>query len=219
MSDLTLVIGNKNYSSWSMRGGLVVRLSGAAFKEIVVPLQQPDTASQMMKYSPSRLVPALHDGDFVVWDSLAIAEYLAEKFPEKDLWPRDAKARAIARSVCAEMHGGFTTMRKTMPMNMRRRFPGRGVEASRADLARVQEIWRYCRARYNSGGPFLFGAATVADAFYAPVVSRFVTYEPPLDDTAKAYVAAIAEWPVYRDWLAAAEVEPWLNPDYEFETK
>jgi len=219
MSDLTLVIGNKNYSSWSMRGGLAMRLTGAPFKEIVVPLRQPDTPALMMKHSPSRLVPALHDGDFVVWDTLAIAEYLAEKFPERDLWPRDAQARAVARAVCAEMHSGFATLRRNMPMNMRRRFPGHGVEAARADLARVQEIWRYCRARFNSGGAFLFGAASAADAFYAPVVSRFVTYEPPLDETAKAYVAAITEWPLYRDWLAGAEAEPWLIPEYEFDAK
>lgn len=210
MSDMTLVIGNKRYSSWSLRGWLAVKLAGQAFEEIVIPLRQPETRAEILKYSPAGKVPTLIDGELVVWDSLAIVEYLAETFPEAGLWPAEAPARAFARSVCAEMHSGFPALRGHMPMNTAASLPGQGHHPDAlADAARIMAIWRDCRERFGQDGGFLFGAPGAADAFYAPVVSRFVTHGVKLDPVSQAYCDSVMDWPLMRAWMAAAEAEPW----------
>ena len=216
-AEFTLVVGNKNYSSWSLRGWLAAKQAlgsaGIEFEEVVVPLDQPDTAERIRRYAPSGKVPLLRHGELAVWDSLAIGEYLAERFPEAGLWPDDPTARATARCVVAEMHAGFASLRAEMPMDMRNRAPASPSSRTLADIARIQAIWHDCRSRFGgpSGqGAFLFGAAGLADAFYAPVVSRFVTYGVPADGAAAAYMEAIQAWAPYAEWLAAAEVEPWV---------
>ena len=207
---LTLVIGNKNYSSWSLRAWLALEMTGAPFEEIVIPLDREDTAAAIAAHSPSRRVPVLKHGTLAIWDSLAIAEYLAELFPEKRLWPADRGARAMARAVTAEMHAGFTTLRKAMPMDLRARhdLPPRTPDLD-ADVARICGIWQDCQESFGKHGSFLFGDASIADAFFAPVVSRFVTYRPQLPAAAERYVAAVWDWPAMRSWATAAEQEPW----------
>ncbi len=184
---LKLVIGNKNYSSWSIRPWVLMTQAAIPFEEMQVWLAESDTVASIARYSPTGTVPVLLDGDLKVWDSLAICEYLADKFPEKNLWPRDAGLRAVARAVSAEMHSGFTALRTNMPMNIRNRYPGRGMHAEVAaavcaDIARVSALWSECVAR--SGGPYLFGAFSVADAMFTPVVFRLRTYGVALDETA-----------------------------------
>ena len=206
----TLVIGNKNYSSWSMRPWLVLRQAGIPFEEVRIPLYAPGSEIELAKWSPSGKVPALHDGDIRVWDSLAICEYLAERFPENELWPADAAARAVARSVSAEMHSGFTGLRENMVMNIRGRLPGQGrTPECLADIARILAIWTDCRARYGRGGDFLFGRFGIADAMFAPVVLRFQTYGVALEGTAGAYAGAILALPALQEWVAdgVAEIE------------
>lgn len=207
---LTLVIGNKNYSSWSLRAWLALEMTGAPFEEVVIPLDRDDTAAAIAAQSPSRRVPVLKHGDLQVWDSLAIAEYLAELYPQAALWPSDRPARAQARAVTAEMHAGFTVLRKDMPMDLRaRRDLPTMTPGLTADVERICQIWQECRERFGQDGGFLFGAASIADAFFAPVVSRFVTYRPSLSDTAERYIATVWDWPAMRSWAAAAEQEPW----------
>jgi glutathione S-transferase len=209
MAKLSIIIGSKNYSSWSLRAWLALEQTGAPFDEVVIALDRPETKGEIARHSPSGRVPALHDGERVVWDSLAIAEYLAERFPEAGLWPADESARAIARAVSAEMHAGFSALRQNMPMNMRASAPGRGrAPGVDEDLARIFAIWRECRERFGAGGPFLFGRRSVADAMYAPVVSRLTTYGVALDETAAAYSRAIWELPAMQRWLAASRLEP-----------
>jgi glutathione S-transferase len=216
MGRLTLVIGNRNYSSWSLRAGLVMAASGAPYETVVVPLGMHDTRENILKHSPSGRVPSLVDGDLVVWDSLAIAEYVAEKFPQARLWPVDSRARAMARSVCAEMHSGFGELRARLPMNLRRSSPQ--VEKTPgvlADVARVLEIWRDCKKRYGAEGPYLFGGFSIADAFYAPVVGRFRTYAVDVDPAGRAYMETIESHPAYRAWLEEAKREPWIEAHYD----
>lgn len=208
MTPLTLVIGNKNYSSWSLRPWLVLREAGLPFAEVRVPLYAPGSAAALAKWSPSGKVPALHDGDIVVWDSLAICEYLAERFPDTQLWPRDPTARAVARSISAEMHSGFAALREHMSMNIRARWPGHGRSAeSLADVARIVAIWSECRARFGQDGAFLFGRFSIADAMYAPVVLRFQTYGVALEGAAKDYADAVLALPALGEWVAAAVAE------------
>ncbi len=208
MSRLTLVIGNKNYSSWSLRPWLVLRQAAIPFEEVRIPLYVPGTAETLARWSPSGKVPVLHDGELVVWDSLAICEYLAECFPDKGLWPANPAARAVARAVSAEMHAGFSDLRTAMPMNSRRRIPGRAIsEGGSRDIARVTEIWSSCRNRFGGGGEFLFGGFTIADAMYAPVVLRFATYGVELAGAARAYAEAITALPALQEWLAASRAE------------
>jgi glutathione S-transferase len=197
---MRLVIGNKNYSSWSLRPWVAMKHFGIRFDEEVVFLDKPDTQQRIRAHSPAGRVPCLVDGDFVVWDSLAILEYLAEKHPA--LWPAEARQRARARSVAAEMHSGFAALRGAMPMNVRNRFPGKGRSAEvDADVRRIEEIWK------DAKGPFLFGPFCAADAMFAPVVLRFRTYEPPLSGKSQAYVQAMLALPAMREWIAAAERE------------
>lgn len=215
MDSTTILLGNKAYSSWSLRGWLPLAQTGAGFEEVVVPLDQPDTRSRILEVSPSGRVPALQvtrDGrQWVICDSLAIAEFLAEQFPDAGLWPEEGEARSVARSVAAEMHAGFAALRAALPMDLRSRHPW--VEPSQAvaaDIERICEIWRACRERYGQGGAFLFGRFTAADAAYAPVVTRFVTYGVPLDSLCAAYRDAVAAWPAMMSWTRAAEAEPWV---------
>jgi glutathione S-transferase len=218
MADLTIYLGNKNYSSWSMRPWLVLKQIGIAFDEIVIPLYEATSKATIMKYSPSGKVPALQHGDLVVWESLAICEYLAESFPTFQLWPRDAAARAVARAVSAEMSSGFQPLRAQLPMNVRSSFPGRVVAPeAQADINRVMAIWRDCRKRFGEGkGEFLFGPFGIADAMYAPVVTRFRTYKIELEREADAYCEAVMALSAMQEWSAAARNEPMVIDQYEF---
>jgi len=213
---LQITIANRNYSSWSLRAWLVLERTGAPHEELVIPLRQSDTAAEIRKRSPSGRLPALLDGSVLVWDSLAIAEYLAERFPSAQLWPSDPAARATARAVCAEMHGGFTALRQTMPMNIRLRRPG-GFETPSvaADVARIAQIWTELRGAHGTSGPYLFGAWGIADAFFTPVAARFRTYGVPLPPESAAYRDALLTWPAFRRWEQEAEREPWTIPEYD----
>jgi glutathione S-transferase len=209
MPDLTLVIGSKRLSSWSLRAWLAMTATAAPFDEVVIPLDTPETRQKILAHSPSGRVPALKVDGQVIWESLAICEYLAERFPEAGLWPADAPARAHARAVAAEMHAGFAALREHMPFACAERHSGAGRTAETvADIERIGEIWRDCRARFGAGGDFLFGAFGVADCMYAPVVSRFVTYQVALDDIGAAYVDAVWGHPAMQAWVAAAAAEP-----------
>jgi glutathione S-transferase len=217
MADFKLYIGNKNYSSWSLRAWLTLRRLGVEFEEEVITLDQSRTRESILRYSPSGRVPVLHHGDLVIWDSLAINEYLAEEFPKAGLWPSDPKARALARSVSAEMHAGFADLRAQLPMNIRSSFPGRSDAPSvQGDVNRVNAIWRDCLDRFGGGEGFLFGHFTIADAMFAPVVSRFLTYKVSLDETAAAYADAIWSMPEMKEWVAAAKKEPMIIERAEF---
>jgi glutathione S-transferase len=216
MSDLTLIIGNRNYSSWSLRAWLPLRVAGADFAVEVVLLGQEDTRSEISSRSPTGLVPVLRHGDLVVWDSLAISEYAAELFPDAGLWPADPHARAVARAVSAEMHSGFSAVRGNMPMNLRASYPGEGRAPGVDDeIARIAEIWTTCRREFGSGGDLLFGAFSIADAFFAPVVSRFRTYGVELDGIAREYMDAVWALPAMREWIAAAQAEEWTVDRYD----
>jgi glutathione S-transferase len=205
---MKLVIGNKNYSSWSLRAWLLLREAGIPFEEEIIGFNEPDFADRVRRYSPVGRVPVLVDGDLVVWDSLAIAEYIAEKHPEKKLWPEARGARARARSICAEMHAGFASMRSRLPMNCEASLPlGRLENSVQREIDRVIEIWRDARAGHEGAGAFLFGGFTAADAFFAPVVWRFVTYDVPLPPPARAYVETMRGLSSMQDWLAGARAE------------
>lgn len=206
-SSLKLVIGSKNSSSWSLRPWLLLKQIGVPFEEVVIPLRQPDSRERILLYSPSGKVPVLIMGQVKIWDSLAIAEFLAEH--KESLWPADAYARAFARSICAEMHSGFQNLRTFMPMDFVARFgpPGKMLTGVQADIRRVLEIWTECRSRFAQSGPFLFGRFTIADAMYGPVCSRFTTYAVPLDPIAQAYVQHMMNLPAMREWGNAALAE------------
>jgi len=208
MAPLTLVIGNKNYSTWSLRAWLFMKHAGVEFQEILVPLDNPETREQLERYGPSGRVPVLRQGTLCVWDSLAICEYIAELSGRG--WPQAREARAVARSVCAEMHSGFTTLRSLWPMNARARNRRTAVTgALAADIERIDEIWNDCRSRFGSGGPWLFGDYSVADAMYAPAVLRFNTYGAHISQTARWYMASVLEDAALQEWLQGARQEPW----------
>jgi glutathione S-transferase len=215
---LKLVIGNKNYSSWSMRPWLAMRATGIAFEEIFIPLYTDNKADKdrILSYSPAGKVPTLVDGDVTVWDSLAIIEYLAERFPEAKLWPADCAARAHARSISAEMHSGFMPLRNECGMNLHR--PVKPVTLSadaQANVARVQEIWTECRARYGKGGPYLFGAFTAVDAMYAPVVHRLRTYAIKVSPVVQAYMETMIAQPAFAEWTKAGLAETLVIAKFE----
>ncbi|MBV8496346.1 MAG: glutathione S-transferase family protein, partial [Gammaproteobacteria bacterium] len=192
MAPLTLIIGNKNYSSWSLRAWLFLKHAGVEFEELVIALDQPDTRERIEQYSPSGRVPLLRHGELSVWDSLAICEYIAELSGKG--WPAASAARALARSVCAEMHSGFATLRALWPMNARARNRRTAVTAQlAADIERIDEIWNDCRSRFGGGGGWLFGEYGIADAMYAPVVLRFKTYGADISPTARWYMASVLE--------------------------
>jgi glutathione S-transferase len=206
--ELSLVIGNKRLSSWSLRPWLLLVHAGIAFQEVLVPFHLPDWAARVRARSPAGKVPALIDGDLTIWESLAICESLAERFPDAKLWPADARARAIARCASAEMHAGFSDLRRECPMDVVRK-PGPRAISDRAssDVARVIALWATCRGAFGGGGPFLFGDFSIADAMFAPVATRIVTYALPVDPMARAYVDTIYALPAMQRWFAEAAHE------------
>ena len=216
MNAFTLVVGNRNYSSWSLRGFLAARAAGVPFDEVLVRLSEPGSKAELLKHSPAAKVPVLKHGERTIWDSLAIIEYLAEVRPEAGLWPADAGARAHARAVAAEMHSGFSALRAHMPMNLRKSLPGKGRGRDVADdIERIGAIWADCRATYGAGGPFLFGRFSAADVMYTPVATRFRTYAVELDEPCQAYVDAVLGRPDFLEWHEAALEEPWVIPEDE----
>ena len=216
MRNLVLVIGNKAYSSWSLRPWLLMKQVGIAFEEIQLSLYADGAKQKILHYSAAGKVPVLKDGALTIWDSLSICEYLAETFPDKRLWPSETAARACARSISAEMHSGFVQLRTQMPMNVRREITGRARSAEvRAEIARIETIWNDCRNRYGAHGPFLFGSFSIADAMYAPVVSRLRTYGVALTGPAANYAAAMHALPAMQEWIADARAETEFNPQYE----
>ena len=216
MTKLTLIIGNKNYSSWSLRPWLLMKQFGLDFDEVRIPLYNPESKGQIQQYSPSGKVPVLLHDDITIWDSLAICEYLAEQFPNCHGLPEDKKARAMARCISAEMHSGFLSLRQNMPMNCRAKLPGKGITSEvQQDINRITDIWRYCRGNFGSGGDMLFGKFAIADAMFAPVVLRFITYSVELDSVCKDYADAILALPAMEEWIKAAKSEPEIIPNFE----
>lgn len=208
---LKLILGNKNYSSWSLRPWIAMRNAAIPFDEEVIPLYEPGSSERMAAYSPTGKVPVLLDGDMVIWESLAILDHLAERFPKAQLWPTDPKARAHARAVSAEMHAGFVHLRRHCPMNMRRESRRRELTTEvAADVRRIEQIWTECRGRFGEGGPFLFGAFGAADAMYAPIVSRFASYAIGVGAAAEAYMTAVMALPAWAEWRNAGIAEPWV---------
>lgn len=209
---LTLVIGSRNTSSWSLRPWLALRQGGVPFEEVVIALRRPDSAALLAQWSPSGKVPVLLIDGRPIWDSLAICELAAELAP--DLWPADPIARAHARSVSSEMHSGFTSLRRFLPMDFTARFtpPGRLLRDVSRDIARIEAIWADCRGRHAEGGPFLFGRFGVADAMFAPVVSRFLTYGIETNEVASSYMSAVRALPAWQEWAAAAALEEGQGP-------
>jgi glutathione S-transferase len=208
MKQLKLAIANKNYSSWSMRPWVLLTQAGIAFEEIQLKFSDEGKVHGIEPYSPTRQVPVLIVDGEPVWDSLAICEAVAELFPQKNLWPSDARARQMARSICAEMHAGFRNLRGAMPVNIRASHPGKGMSpAVQQDIDRIIEIWQSCRARFGSKGEMLFGQFGIADAYYAPVATRFRTYAVALPPAAQRYADALLELSAVREWMAQARRE------------
>ena len=215
---LKLIIGNKNYSSWSMRPWIGLKVAGIPFDEEVISLYDESSKAKILAHSPAGKVPILIDGDVRVWESLAILEYAAEKFSGFGFWPADPAARAHARAISTEMHAGFAPLRSECGMNMWRPPAKRALSAdAQANIARVQEIWTQARAKFGAGGPFLFGKFSAADAMYAPVVSRFETYAIDVSAPVKAYMQAMIALPAWAEWRRAALREPWVIPTFEYD--
>jgi len=217
VADFQFYIGYRHTSSWSLRGWLAMRKAGVPFEEIMIRYRRPEDKARLSAVSPTSKVPLLVDrraGEIKVWDSLAIGEYLAEAFPAARLWPEDRRARAVARSISAEMHSGFRPLREHLAMALLERLPKPDNADADADIARVAEIWRTCRERFGDtgGGPYLFGHFTIADAMYAPVVSRFHTYGVALDPVGDAYMAAILADPDVEAWFEQAKKDPLPEP-------
>jgi glutathione S-transferase len=213
MAKLHLVIGNKNYSSWSLRPWMALTMANIPFDETVIPLDQPQTKKRITEHSAAGRVPVLHHGNLSVWESLSILEYLAEIFPEKKLWPQGKAARAAARSAASEMHSGFAALREACPMNLRR--PRKAValnETVKSDIARIDTLWRECRKAHGRKGKFLFGAFSNADAMYAPVVTRFDTYDVKVSNESRAYMESVLATPAFQSWKKAALEETWKLP-------
>jgi glutathione S-transferase len=208
---MLLIIGNKNYSSWSFRPWIAMKVAGISFEERVISLNDPDFKRSIASVSKNGRVPAIDDDGVHVWESLAVLEYLAEKFPDAKLWPADVQARAHARAIAAEMHAGFSALRSECPMNFWRPVKRRELSAEAvADAARIDAMWSECLVRY--GGPFLFGSFGAADAMYAPVVSRFHTYAVEVGERSRAYMDAVMALPAWGEWKEAALKEPWVLP-------
>ncbi|MBV8848854.1 MAG: glutathione S-transferase family protein [Methylobacteriaceae bacterium] len=213
---LMLVLANKGHSSWSMRPWMVLKHFEIPFEEIVIPMNRPETRAEMLKHAPTGKCPSLRDGSINVWDSLAIIEYLAETYPTFPIWPRGTEARTHARSLSAEMHSGFNALRSECPMNIRR--PRRAIKVSDqalADVKRIDEAFGEARKRFGGAGTFLFGEFSAADAMFAPVVNRFDTYDLPVSDATRAYMAAMKALPAWRQWERDAHAEPWRIEHYE----
>ncbi len=213
---LTLIIANKAYSSWSFRPWILMRVFGIPFDEVTIPLGLPTTRDDILRYTPSGKCPALIDGGLTIWDSLAIVEYLAETYPEIAIWPKDKAARAMARSISAEMHAGFMGVRSHLPMNMRRPVSERPLTPDAAEnVARIEETWATARKKFGGKGGFLFGDFSAADAMYAPVVSRFHTYDVPVSTENRAYMDRIMALPPWAEWLKGANAESWRIERFE----
>lgn len=216
---MKLIIGNKNYSSWSLRGWLAMKQSGLHFDEIIVNIGGEEWATakrESGEIMPAGKVPILWDGEAVIWDSLAIMEYCGDKIGRDRFWPKDDTARGMARSMVAEMHSGYMALRSECPMNMRRRFAGFAIsDDAKQDIVRILTLWAEARARYGHGGPYLFGTFGAADIFYAPIVSRFLTYGIGVPGFAEAYMEAVWEQEWMQQWLAGAEDEQWVLEQYE----
>jgi glutathione S-transferase len=208
---MTLVIGNKNYSSWSLRPWLALTHHKIAFDEVIIPIHTPETPAAIGKYSPAGKVPVLIDGDATIWESLAILEHLAEKFPGAKLWPTEFAARGHARAISSEMHGGFSALRVHCPMNLKRKKKRPLTPEVEENVRRITEIWRDARARFGAGGEFLFGAFSAADCMYAPVATRFVSYEVEVDPVSRAYIDSIYRLPAFQDWQMAGLGETWTH--------
>lgn len=207
---LHLIIGNKNYSSWSLRPWFAMKMAKLSFDETVIQLDVPETKARIAEHSGAGRVPVLHHGQVAVWESLAILEYLAETFPEKNLWPAGKAARATARAISSEMHAGFSALRNACPMNLRRKRKKAAMDAAvRADVARIDHIWTSCREKYGKGGKFLFGRFSNADAMYMPVVTRFDTYDIRVSPAARAYMDHMLGTPAFREWKEAGVAENW----------
>lgn len=216
MSEWILYLGNRNYSSWSMRAWLAMKQSGLGFREVRFHLGQSDVRDRIGRHSPSGRVPALHHGRRVIWDSLAICEYLAEHAPDAGLWPEQGATRAVARSVTAEMHSGFPALRAQMPFNVRRSSPGKGRGGGvEQEIERIFRIWESCRVAHRASGEFLFGRFGIADAFYAPVVSRLKTYEVSVTEPCLDYVTAVWRHPHVRQWREEAAAEDWVEAGFD----
>jgi glutathione S-transferase len=213
---LTLVIGNQNYSSWSFRPWIAMKAAGIEFEHKVISLTDPSFKSELLRVSAAGKVPVLINGVLQVWESLAILEYLAERFPNGHLWPADSNARAHARAISSEMHAGFLPLRRHCPMNFWRSVNKRDMpEDVAANVRRIDEMWSDCRSRFAAKGPFLFGRFSAADAMYAPVVSRFHTYAVEVGAEARAYMETMRSLPAWEEWERAARAEPWVIADYE----
>lgn len=209
---MLLVVGNKRYSSWSLRPWVLMKHFQIPFEEKLIPLDQPQTTSEILKYSPSAKVPALIDGDINIWESLAIAEYLNDKYPEKNMWPADIKQRATARTISNEMHAGFQTMRNHMPHDLKKQLTNFDYGPAKADIERIKKIWGDCLTK--SGGPFLFGNFSIADAMYAPVVNRFVTYGVLLEPDIAQYVETLRALPAHQEWIQQGLAENMIMARY-----
>ena len=211
-----LHIANKLYSSWSLRPWMLMTALGIAFEETVIPMYFPDSRARMLDVSPTGKMPVLtHDG-VTVWESLAIAEYLHERYPDKGVWPKDAKARAHARAAANEMHAGFQALRNACPMNLGKRFEPKDLGSDVADdVRRLEGLWSDCRRRFGAGGDFLFGAFSAADAMFAPVVTRLDTYQVRVAPETRRYMDAVLRHPAFLEWLSEALAEPWTIPHYE----
>ncbi|WP_239805161.1 glutathione S-transferase family protein [Croceicoccus hydrothermalis] len=219
---MKLVIGNKNYSSWSLRGWLAAKQSGLSFEELTVNISGEDWEAQKKEWGDvqpsSGKVPILWDGDAVIWDSLAILEYLGDKVGRDRFWPKDDVARGMARAMVAEMHSAYLPLRREMPMNVRRRIEGHRIsDDATGNIVRILSLWAEARSRFGGGGPFLFGAFCAADIFYAPVVSRFMTYGVGVPGFAQAYMQAVWEHDWMQQWINAAEDEDWVIESFEME--
>lgn len=215
---LKLILGNKNYSSWSLRPWIAMRHAGIDFEEEVIPLYEPGSREKVLQYSPAGKVPVLIDDGIPIWESLAILEHLAEKFPKAALWPADETARAHGRAISAEMHAGFGALRRHCPMNMRRKRRKLALTPDVAeDVRRIEVIWTDSRERFGSSGPFLLGPFSIADAMYAPVVSRFFSYDIGVGAAAEAYMVAMMSLPAWKEWETAGAHEPWVMPGNERE--
>jgi glutathione S-transferase len=217
---MQLIFGYKLYSSWSLRPWLVLKHFNIAFEEVLIPLYEPGSKEKILSYSGSGKVPILVDGPVTVWESLAIIDYLADKYQNHAIWPQNLATKAMARSYAAEMHSGFAPLRAACSMNLGKIFPPRDYgEAVAADIKRITTLWNEAHALFHTQGPFLFGAFSAADAMFAPVVTRFQTYSIPLDPVSRAYCETILALPAYQDWLNAALKEPWTVASSEHDVK
>jgi len=208
MEDITIIIGNKKYSSWSLRGWLAIKLSGLPFDEVKLPIDTPEFYEAIKRYTPTNCVPVLHHGENIIWDSLAIIDYIAHLCPELKLWPDDRAQYAHAKSICSEMHSGFMSIRGAVPMNIGSSYSNLGLsEGVAKDVKRIDQIWTECRKKFGFGGDFLFGNISAADLMYAPVVHRFNSYNLPRSDISQEYMDAMLNHPAMKEWAAEAAKE------------